>query len=163
MKKILLICIASIVYIIITSYHTYEIPDRCTPAERMYESIIAYADTFDVPLYIAFNVATIESGYRGPKDSTYKHDVVSRAGAVGPMQIMPKYASWFAGFTVNRQELKDSIELNVWLSMKILHYLYDKYDDWPKALGAYNTGRPIVNRYARHGSNPGWYRRIWIF
>jgi soluble lytic murein transglycosylase-like protein len=132
------------------------------PAERMFESITAYADTFDVPLHIAFNVATIESGYRGPKDSTYKHNVVSKAGAVGPMQIMPKYASWFAGYPVKRQELKDSIELNVWLSMKILNHLYEKHRDWTKALGAYNTGKPIINSYARNGSNPKFYQARWI-
>lgn len=137
-------------------------PQCNLPAERMYESIVAYADTFDIPLYIAFNVAAIESNYRGPKDSAYKHDVVSRAGAVGPMQIMPKYASWFAGYPVLREQLKDSIELNVWLSMKILRYYYSKCNDWPRALGAYNTGRPIVNRYARRGSNPFFYQKRWI-
>jgi soluble lytic murein transglycosylase-like protein len=133
-----------------------------TPAERMYSAIVAYADTFDVPLHIAFNVATIETSYRGPEDSTYNHKRISSAGAVGPMQIMPKYASWFAGFPVKRQELKDSIELNVWLSMKILNYQYNRFGTWEKALGAYNTGRPIINSYAKKAINPKYYLSKWM-
>ena len=161
-KTLLLLILSALVYIICASPKTYN-KQYCTPAERMFQCIIQYADTFDIPLYIAFNVAALESDYRGPLDSAYKHSVVSRAGAVGPMQIMPQYASWFAGFPVKRQELRDSIELNVWLSMKILNYLHRKNNgDWAKALGAYNTGRPIVNRYARKGTNPGFYRIRWI-
>lgn len=133
-----------------------------TAAERMYSAITAYADTFDVPLHIAFNVATIETSYRGPEDSTYNHKRVSSAGAVGPMQIMPRYASWFAGFPVQRQELKDSIELNVWLSMKILAYQYKRYGSWEKATGAYNTGKPIINSYARKATNPKYYLSRWM-
>jgi soluble lytic murein transglycosylase-like protein len=133
-----------------------------TAAERMYSAITAYADTFNVPLHIAFNVATIETSYRGPEDSTYNHKRISSAGAVGPMQIMPKYASWFAGFPVKRQELKDSIELNVWLSMKILNYQYNRFGTWEKALGAYNTGRPIINSYAKKAINPKYYLSKWM-
>lgn len=136
---------------------------ECTPAERMYEAIILYADSFDVPLHIAFNVATIETGYRGPNDSAYKHARVSKAGAVGPMQIMPQYASWFAGFPVKRQELKDSIELNVWLSMKILNYQYNRFGTWEKALGAYNTGQPVINKYARNGVQRDFFEKRWIY
>ena len=135
---------------------------ECTPAQRMHEAIIMYADSFDVPIHIAFNVAAMETSYRGPEDSTYNHKRVSKAGAVGPMQIMPKYASWFAGFPVKREELKDSIELNVWLSMKILAYQYNRFKDWRKALGAYNTGRPIINGYAQKGINPTYYQKRWI-
>jgi soluble lytic murein transglycosylase-like protein len=107
-------------------------------------------------------VATIETSYRGPEDSTYNHKRISSAGAVGPMQIMPKYASWFAGFPVKRQELKDSIELNVWLSMKILNYQYNRFGTWEKALGAYNTGRPIINSYAKKAINPKYYLSKWM-
>ena len=162
MKTLIAILSIALTYVIVAAFYTKPQVKPCTVAERMHESIIQYADTFDIPIHIAFNVATLESSYRGPMDSTYKHNVVSRAGAVGPMQIMPQYASWFAGFDVGRQELKDSIELNVWLSMKILRYYYDKHQDWAKALGSYNTGRPIVNRYARRGINPNYYTIRWI-
>lgn len=132
-----------------------------TNAEKMYESIIQYSDSFNVPEKIAFNVAYLETKYKGPFDSTYNHKLVSKAGAVGAMQIMPRYASYFAGFNVNRTELKDSIDLNVFISMKILSQLYDKYEDWKKVLGAYNTGKPIVNGYAKKGTSMD-YRDYWI-
>jgi len=163
MKRIILIIVAAVAAIVIYGSSAPEEKSiQCTPAERMYEAIIAYADSFDVPLHIAFNVATIETGYRGPNDTAYVHNKVSPAGAVGPMQIMPKYASWFAGFPVKRQELKDSIELNVWLSMKILNYQYDRFGTWEKALGAYNTGRPIINTYARNGVRRDFFEKRWI-
>ena len=165
MKRIMMIAVAVFAAAILVKAVTKPEENavvECTPAERMYEAIILHADSFDVPLHIAFNVATIETGYRGPSDSNYIPNKVSSAGAVGPMQIMPQYASWFAGFNVKRQELKDSIELNVWLSMKILNYQYNRFGSWEKALGAYNTGRPIVNTYARNGVRRDFYIKRWI-
>lgn len=164
MKKLLPLIAALLATYILVKAHGVPKEEQvvCTPAERMYEAIILYADSFDVPLHIAFNVATIETSYRGPNDTNYVHNKVSPAGAVGPMQIMPKYASWFAGFPVERQELKDSIELNVWLSMKILNYQYKQHGTWEKALGAYNTGRPIINSYARNGVRRDFFEKRWI-
>jgi hypothetical protein len=33
--------------------------------------------------------------------------------------------------------------------MKLISDLYVKYKDWKIVFGAYNTGSPIVNKYAR--------------
>lgn len=132
-----------------------------TNAERMFDAITLYADSFDVPLNIAFNVARIETGYLGPHHVKYNHKQKSCAGALGPMQIMPQYASYFAGFPVSKKELRDSIELNVYISMKILNQHFDRYKDWAKVLGAYNTGRPIINKYAKTGTTTN-YLDFWI-
>ena len=161
--KNLLILFSSIFTIFVYAQVTYKNPD-CEPktnAEKMYESIITYADSFEVPLHIAFNVARMETGYRGPNHEGYNHKQTSKAGAVGPMQIMPRYASYFAGFPVTRNELKDSIDLNVFISMKILSEHYKKYGNWKKVLGAYNTGRPIINDYAQKGVDKD-YIKHWI-
>ena len=162
MKKAILIILAAVAALLIYGAASPKKSTDPIPAERMHEAITMYADSFGIPLHIAFNVATMETSYRGPKDSTYNHKQVSKAGAVGPMQIMPKYASWFAGFPVKRQELRDSIELNVWLSMKILAYQYSRFKDWKKALGAYNTGRPVINKYALNGVKPNFFTNRWI-
>jgi soluble lytic murein transglycosylase-like protein len=130
-------------------------------AEKMYSAIILYADSFNIPIHIAFNVARIETGYRGPHHKDYNHKQVSSAGAVGAMQIMPQYASYFAGFPVKRQELKDSIELNVYVSMRCLSLHYKKYKDWKKVLGTYNTGKPVINAYARNGVVQN-YQDFWV-
>jgi soluble lytic murein transglycosylase-like protein len=133
-----------------------------TPAERMYSSLICYADSFNIPLYIAFNIATIETNYRGPNDTTYNHAQVSKAGALGPMQIMHKYSHYYAGRRVSRSELKDSIEFNVRLSMIILQSHYEKYKNWAKVAGAYNTGKPIINSYARKAVDSTYFHKKWI-
>jgi soluble lytic murein transglycosylase-like protein len=131
-----------------------------TNAEKLHSAILMYADSFNVPINIAFNVAKLETGYCGPHHKNYNHKQVSSCGAVGAMQIMPKYASYFAGFKVNRQELKDSIELNVFISMKLLSSHYEKYKDWRKVLGAYHTGKPIINWYAKKGTTMN-YTDYW--
>jgi soluble lytic murein transglycosylase-like protein len=133
-----------------------------SPAERMYSSLICYADSFNIPLYIAFNIATIETGYRGPLDINYNHSQASKAGALGPMQIMHKYSHYYAGRKVTRQELRDSIEFNVKLSMIILSSHYEKYKDWGKVAGAYNTGKPVINSYAKRAVDSTYFQKKWI-
>ena len=161
--KNLLILFSLILTIFIYAQVTHKNPDckHKTNAEKMYESILIHADSFDVPLYIAFNVARLETGYLGPNHKNYNHKQVSKAGAVGPMQIMPQYASFFAGFPVNKKELKENIDLNVYISMKLLAQHFKKYGNWKKVLGAYNTGRPIINDYAQKGVKTD-YLKYWI-
>jgi hypothetical protein len=152
-------------FIGITSISLFDIKKSSiidSPAERMYSSLICYADSFDIPLYFAFNIATIETGYRGPLDTTYNHSQVSKAGALGPMQIMHKYSHYYAGRKVTKQELRDSIEFNVRLSMKILSSHYERYGDWAKVAGAYNTGKPVLNSYARKAVDSTYFQRRWI-
>jgi hypothetical protein len=154
-----------LIFVGITSISLFDIERKefiNTPAERMYSSLICYADSFNIPLYFAFNIATIETGYRGPNDTTYNHSQVSKAGAMGPMQIMHKYSHYYAGREVSRQELRDSIEFNVKLSMVILSNHYLKYKDWAKVAGAYNTGKPIVNSYAKKAIDSTYFQKRWI-
>ena len=151
MKKLLLfLSTCLILVIVITAKNRTEVPVQQTPAQRLYNSIITYASLYDIPIHVAFNIARIETGYLGPHHTNYNHKQKSSAGALGPMQIMPQYASYYAGFKVKKPVLKDSIELNVEISMKMLRDWYNRYDDWGKATGAYNTGRPVINSYARN-------------
>ena len=141
-----------------TTYKPIEKPNAAT---RMYDAIMLYSDMYQIPKYVAFNIAHLETTYRGPQDSTYNPSRMSKTGAMGPMQIRYKYASYFAEREVTKSELRDSIEFNVNLSMKILSKLYKKHKSWIKAAGAYNTGRPIINRYAREAVKKD-YQRNWI-
>ena len=149
MKKILLLIAIFATMICIASQSKPPQPIKLNPAQRLYASIMIYAQQYEIPLHIAFNVARIETGYKGPFHDEYNHKQTSRAGALGPMQIMPQYASYYAGFKVKKPVLKDSIELNVEISMKMLRDWYNRYNDWGKATGAYNTGKPVINSYAR--------------
>jgi hypothetical protein len=161
-KKIAAVIITLIVSIFVLQAFTTTETRVLTPAERMHDAIVCYADSFDVPLYVAFNIATLETGYRGPADSTYNPSQVSNKGAMGPMQIMYKYADYFAGHKVTKTMLRDSIEFNVRLSMKILARHYRKYNNWKTVAGVYNTGKPIHNKYAIKAADSTYFMKRWI-
>lgn len=120
------------------------------PSIQMYFYIKKYAKEYGVPEAYAFSLAYQETRYEGPLDMDYHHKQTSFAGAVGPMQIMPATAKLMCGKSVPHSKLKSDIELNVMISMKLIRHLYDTYNDWGLAFGAYNTGRPCVNQYARN-------------
>ena len=157
MKKILIVAGC----LLLLSGTTYKPVEKPSYALRMYRAIMLYSGMYQVPRHVAFNVAHLETTYRGPQDSTYNPSRVSKAGAMGPMQIRYKYASYFAERKVTKSELRDSIEFNVNLSMKILAQNYKRFKSWAKAAGAYNTGRPIINRYAREAVKKN-YKRNWL-
>lgn len=157
------ITIAATAVMAILALFSFSTKERVyTPAERMHNAMIQYADSFNIPLYVAFNIATLETGYRGPADSTYNPSQVSNKGAMGPMQIMYRYADYFAGHSVTKSMLRDSIEFNVRLSMKILSKHYKKYKNWKTVAGVYNTGRPIHNKYAIRVADSTFYLQRWI-
>ena len=166
MKKIILLICVCIVGFYVYSQYAVE-PEPIVPvkpktnAERLHDAIVLYADSFNVPLHIAFNMAYLETTYRGPLDSTYNHKKTSQCGAVGAMQIMPQYASHYAGFKVTKQALRDSIELNVYVSMKIMSENYKKTKCWKKAAGKYHTGKPCVDNYAKKAVVKN-YQSKWV-
>lgn len=129
------------------------------PAIQMYFYIKKYAKQYKVPEAYAFAVAYRESRYKGPLDLTYDHRLTSSGGAVGPMQIIPQYAHKYAGRRVTAQELRNNIQLNVKVSMKMLRKWYDIHKNWGLAAGAYNTGQPVMNGYARAVVNKEYH---WI-
>lgn len=127
------------------------------PAIQMYFYIKKYSKQYGVPEAYAFAVAYQETGYKGPLDLDYEHRLTSSAGAVGPMQIIPQYAHAYAGRRVTAQELRNNIQLNVKVSMRMLKKWHEIYHDWGLAAGAYNTGQPVMNGYARAVINKEYY------
>jgi len=93
--------------------------------------IIIYANKFDIDPDMIAAVMTIES--RGNPEA------LSSAGAIGLMQIMPKYhscASW------NPEE-------NVACGTQILLHYYTRAGDWRRGLAAYNAGETGRDLYWR--------------
>lgn len=120
------------------------------PAEiQMYYYIKKFSAVYDIPVDYAFSVAYIETRYQGPKDSTYNPALGSPAGALGPMQVMPETAKRIYGSKVSTKRLRSDIPLNVEISMKLLRRLHNKYKNWSLVFGAYNTGKPCINSYAK--------------
>lgn len=121
-----------------------------SPSIQMYFYIKKYAKQYDIPEAYAFSLAYQETRYQGPLDLGYDQKKTSPVGALGPMQIMPSTAAMMLSKTVSDTRLLSDIDLNVKISMKLLRYLYDLYGDWGLVFGAYNTGTPCINDYARN-------------
>ncbi len=78
------------------------------------------------------------------------------------MQIMPGTAKMVQKYIVPNDKLKTDIKLNVEISMKLLRKLYDKYHNWAVVCGCYNTGKPMINDYARYCINNLNYQSKWV-
>ena len=106
--------------------------------------IVAEAKRYDVPPAFALAVAWQESGWQ--------QHVVSGAGAIGVMQLMPDTADWVAeamlGTPVDPADPRQNVRAGVRL---LAHYL-DRYDaDRGLVLAAYYQGQAATDR---HGIYP---------
>lgn len=102
--------------------------------------IVEEAARYGVPAAFALAVAWQESGWR--------QDVVSHAGAIGVMQLMPATAAWVGeamlGATVNPYDLRANVRGGVRL---LAHYL-DRYDgNRDLVLAAYYQGQWATDRH----------------
>ena len=128
---------------------------------QMYYLIEKYSDEYSIPKWIAFNIAYKETRYLGPFHWDYNPNQISSAGALGPMQVMMETSKNINGESVTRQKLKTDLEYNISTSMKLLRHLHDKWGDWEVVCGCYNTGKPIINEYARYCAGNKDYRKRW--
>jgi soluble lytic murein transglycosylase-like protein len=102
--------------------------------------IVEEAQRFGVPSAFALAVAWQESGWQ--------QGVVSSAGAIGVMQILPTTAQWVGdamlGTPVNPRDLRQNVRAGVRL---LAHYL-DRYGgDRGRVLAAYYQGQAAVDRH----------------
>ena len=133
-----------------------------TVSIQMYEYIERYSDEYDIPKYVAYNVAYKETTYRGPFDWYYNPARTSCVGALGPMQIMPTTSYSINKVKYSNYKIMTDIELNIKTSMKLLRKLHNKYGDWSLVCGHYNTGRAIVNEYGRYCGTNKDYKSKWL-
>lgn len=111
------------------------------------ESIVNYSAEYGVDPYLVASVIKVESNF-SPK-------VVSKRGAIGLMQIMPKTAIWAAeqmGIEDFQVEDLQSPDLNIRIGTWYLSSLLDEFDNnVTLALAAYNGGRGNVNNWLNQG------------
>lgn len=74
-------------------------------------------------------------------ESNYQTDVVSSAGAIGVMQLMPETAQELG--VKNAYDPRENIEGGV----KYLKTLLNKYNNTEQAIAAYNAGMGAVDKY----------------
>lgn len=136
--------------------------ENSPPCLRMYYSIEKYSKQYGIPKHVAYNVAYMETRYQGPFHWNYHPNHISSANAVGPMQIITKYAHKYAGKQVTPNELMKNIDMNVMVSMKMLKKWYSLYHDWGLACSGYNTGQKMMNGYGVYCSTHKNYKEKWI-
>jgi LysM repeat protein len=107
-------------------------------------AIVEEATAQGVPVSFALAVAWQESGWR--------QGVVSSAGAVGVMQLMPATADWVGsvmlGTRVDMGEMRQNVRAGVRL---LAHYLARYQGDRDRVLAAYYQGQSALDR---HGIYP---------
>jgi len=95
----------------------------------------------DLPRGLVYATMRQESGFRS--------DVVSKAGAVGLMQLMPEVATKLAGKSVTRYMLRVP-ETNIALGLDEMAALAAEFDHvYPLSIAAYNAGKSRVRRWLK--------------
>lgn len=115
-------------------------------AERnaMRQLIAAEAQRFGVPPAFALAVAWQESGWR--------QEVVSSAGAVGVMQLMPATGAWVAEAMLGTPVDINDTTHNVRAGVRLLaHYLQRYQGDRDLVLAAYYQGQYATDRHGIYG------------
>ena len=83
------------------------------------------------------------------QESGFRPEVVSRAGAVGLMQLMPDIATKLAGRPVSRTMLR-APETNIALGLKEMEALAGEFNGvYPLSIAAYNAGKSRVRRWLK--------------
>ena len=123
---------------------TYGIPasmaNLMRQRDRVRRVIVQEAYRYEISAAFVLAVAWQESGWR--------QGVVSHAGAIGVMQLLPSTADWVGeamlGTHVNPRDLRQNVRAGVRL---LAHYL-DRYDgDRALTLAAYYQGQTAVDRH----------------
>lgn len=145
-KKIVLCCLIFVLAVMagFALIFTY---NRAAYPIKFEEEIVEYSNMFGVDPALVASIINAESGFR--------EDVVSKKGAVGLMQIMPKTGKWalerLSGQSVEIEFLsngKDGIlflpEENIKIGTYYLSYLIEKFKDLNLVICAYNAGEGTV-------------------
>lgn len=116
---------------------------------RYEAAITAAAENHHLDPYLIAAVINSESGF--------DRNQVSRAGAVGLMQLMPATAEEVGAAenisgTIDTERLKDA-EVNIAIGVRHLADLLGKYGDTETALAAYNAGSGNVDRWIAEGDS----------
>lgn len=130
-----------------------------------------YCAEFNVPEEIAFAVAKLETGYKGPDKFAYNPtNQISVANALGAYQLllstakdMYEYLGYGPRHELTKQMLLDDVELNVRLGICYLRWLKNNISpNWIIVCGFYNSGYQIVNDYARHAVKVYDYKNKYL-
>jgi soluble lytic murein transglycosylase len=116
-----------------------------------YDTVTEYGAKYGADPLLVFAVITVES--------RFKPEAVSRAGAVGLMQIMPGTGEILAeevGYGNYSVDMLNDPEINIRLGTYYVAKLRRKYDSDVLTLAAYNAGEGRIDSYLTTSStSPG--------
>lgn len=139
----LLVVLLTLVAVCVSLYFIFEPDiDRALYPREYSELVEKYAKQYDVPENLVYAVIRTESSFN-PK-------AVSRAGAVGLMQMMPSTFRWLTDDILAEGLEDDALydpEVNIRYGTYYLRRMYDRYGDWETALASYNAGSGNVDSW----------------
>lgn len=119
-----------------------------------------YFDLYD-KILSKYGVPT-ELKYLSVIESHLRSKLVSKAGAVGPWQLMYEEAKRYGLKTGKYDERKDYYKSTV-AAAKILKRLYDEFDNWLLVIAAYNAGEGRVRKAIKNsGSKDFWKLQTYL-
>ena len=108
------------------------------------------------------NDLPIELKYLSVIESHLRSGLVSSAGAVGPWQLMPDEAKRF-GLRTGRKDQRKDFELSTKVASKLLHELYNEFDDWLLVIAAYNCGSGRLRQAIKKaGTRDFWELEVYL-
>ena len=112
-----------------------------------YEDLVfRYAEEYQVPPSLIYAVVKCESNF--------DPEAMSRAGAMGLMQLMPDTFSWLSkisGSHYDASQIKDP-GANIHMGVYYLSWLYGRFESWDLCCAAYNAGQNRVKRWLEEGT-----------
>ncbi|GAA4469804.1 hypothetical protein GCM10023093_29910 [Nemorincola caseinilytica] len=98
-----------------------------------------------------------ELKYLAVIESALNHKAVSRAGAVGPWQLMESTAKMMGLSVTRRKDERTDWYKSTAAATKYLELLYSQLNDWLLVIAAYNSGpTPVQRAIERTGSHNFW-------
>ncbi len=141
-KKILIITFVALAFLFVSIFGLYCYFKMLYPMKHA-QLISQYAEEYELDPYFVSAVIW--------KESRFKENAVSSAGAVGLMQVMPETGRWISekmGLKGYNEILLTDPEYNIRLGCWYLDYLHEKFDgDMTKILAGYNAGPNRVDRW----------------
>jgi LysM repeat protein len=107
------------------------LPRARSSRQAIQASIRRWADQYRIPQSLALALAWQESGHQA--------DVVSEAGAIGVMQVMPKTRAYVESVLIGRP-IPDTADGNIRVGLAYLRHLLNLFGNTQRALAAYLQG-----------------------
>ncbi|MBQ8762329.1 MAG: lytic transglycosylase domain-containing protein [Clostridia bacterium] len=113
--------------------------------QKYHNEIEKYSNQYNLDPVLVASVINAES--------KYNEQAISKAGAMGLMQLMPSTAFWVAEkekIELNSKEDLFIPEINIQLGCAYLNMLLNEFKDENTALSAYNAGSSYVKQWLKN-------------